>query len=252
MKSIVLVAYGASSPEAQKNLELIDQKVIENFPDHEIYWVFTSSFILDKMRKNEVTQIFDRRAEVYSLAEIFDHLKSKQIESTIVQSLHISLGAEFQKIIETDTKGIRVSYGKPLLHDEKSIENILEILSEDFGTEDEITILCGHGNGKLHKFNEQMIKLDKLARSKFKNTFLATLEGEPGTEKAFDDAKKTGLKKVVFVPVMLSANKHIRDIIGDEQTSWKNQLNLTATIKNSLGANPQIIAEFIKRIKTAV
>ena len=99
-------------------------------------------------------------------------------------------------MLETNTHGIEAIFGKPLLHDAESREIVLKIIAENFGNSDETTIICGHGNEQIPEYKEQMIELDLLVRSRFKNVFLATLEGQPKAEKAFADAKNTSLKKV--------------------------------------------------------
>ena len=93
-----------------------------------------------------------------------------------------------------------------------------------------------------------------IVREKYKNAFVATVEGKPGFEQAMSDTRQTGLKKVHFIPVMLVAGDHImNDVMGeDDPESWKSQLGLEASAETGLGSNPQVMALFLERIERLI
>lgn len=250
---IILAAYGTTVPAGQRALEAIDSHVTEVHPDYTVYWAFTSDFIIRKLRNLGQTSLFERGVPLASLKELYAGLAAKGVRSVTVQSLHVSPGSEFHDLLAVPSDGIIVQYGRPLLADDTKMAEVLDVLSEKFGTADEVTILCGHGNDHFQKYNTAMIKLDTLVRATYKNTFLATVEGLPGAEKALADARATGLKKVCFVPVMITAGNHImHDVLGDKKDSWESRLGMAARSIGGLGANPRICTLLINRLDAAL
>lgn len=244
---IVLCAFGTST-EAMETYDYIDKVISKNYSEYEIIWAYTSNIIIKKLKEEGIVH--------YTLPEVYENLRKEGKTNVVVQSLHIVPGQEFhQKIVRVPSKGLNVKYGYPLLSDESDFEKLFKALEPSFPSENEsVTILCGHGNDHRPEFNASLIKMDEYLRKNRKNTFLATVEGQPGVEKAFRDAKSSGLDKVHFVPIMLVAGDHIlNDVMGDEEDSWKNQLGpMKATAEKGMGYNNAVIQIFIDHISSAL
>ncbi len=247
--TIVLAAFGTSVAEAQAALESIDSAVTAACPDYDVRWAFTSSIILKKLRSQGQTTLFARKVPLMNLTEVYADLQSKGVTDIVVQSLHVSPGQEYNEVKDVATGSLKAKYGLPLLTDDASRKALLAALSDQFKGGDTATVLCGHGNDHHPEFNDQLIEMDKLARGMNKNIVLASVEGKPGTEKAFEDVKKRGAKAVHFVPMMVVAGDHImNDVMGDEDDSWKKTLGLPATASTGLGSNPKVVELFVKRL----
>lgn len=247
---IVIAAFGTSVPEAQQNLEDFDKLAGERFPDYEIRWAFTSKTIVEKLREEGQSTLFERKVPLMTLDEIYNDLKKENKTTVAVQPIHISPGQEYYEVVNTPSKGLNAKVGMPLLVYYEEVEEFAKIISSKFIGGDTVTILCGHGNDHQPQFNASLQALDNFVRQKYKNVFIATVEGKPGFEQAMTDTKQTGLNKVHFIPVMLVAGDHImNDVMGDDPESWKSQLGLAATTDTGLGSNPAVMELFLGRME---
>ena len=244
---IVLCAFGTST-KAMSTYDHIDKTIRKDYPGHEVRWAYTSHFVIRKLKKRGIIR--------HTLPEIYESLREAGKADVVVQSLHVVPGQEFhQKMVMILSKGLNVKYGYPLLSNDADIEKLYKALEPLFAPENEsVTILCGHGNDHHPEFNASLIRMDGYLRKNRKNTFLATVEGKPGIEKAFSDARNTGLGKVHFVPMMLVAGDHImNDVMGDEEDSWKNQLApMEATAEKGMGYNDAVLRIFMDHIDRAL
>jgi len=244
---IVLCTFGTST-EAMATYDYINEIISKNYPEYEIQWAYTSSIVIKKLKEDGIVN--------HTLSEVYENLRKEGKTNVIVQSLHIVPGQEFhQKIVMVPAKGLNVKYGYPLLSDDSDFEKLSKALESHFAPENEsVTILCGHGNDHHPEFNASLIRMDEYLRKNRKNTFLATVEGQPGIEKAFNDVRDAGLGKVHFVPIMLVAGDHIiNDVMGDEEDSWKNQLApMEATTEKGMGYNGAVLRIFMDHINKAL
>lgn len=248
---IALIAFGTSVPEAQKSFQDIDDAFTAAFPGYDIRWAFTAQFIIDKLAKEGQTTILSRNVPIVNPEELFKELSKAGTSEVYVQSLHVVPGGEYTEVTDTNAYGMKIHFSKPLLSSDSDIEQAAKILSKEFAGSDAFTILAGHGNDHHEAFNKQLIKFNDYLLKNFKNVELATVEGPVGTEKAFEDVKKSGLKKVKFIPFMIVAGDHImNDVTGDEEDSWKSLLgDVETSVIPPLGQNPEIIAMFISHLK---
>lgn len=246
---ILITAFGTSAPEGQKDLENVDRLVTGRYPDHEVRWAFTSGFIRKKLIAAGQTSLFPRKVPNKSLEEVYADLKNEGKRNVAVQCLLISSGSEYSDALTADTNGLNVEYGYPLLAPPDNIERVADTLSARFGGKDTITIICGHGNGKMPALNTPYLQLDKYLRKRYPRVFLTTLEGPPGTGPAFEDAKKLGLTKAVFIPLLIVAGGHlVRDIMSTNPESYLSKLGLEATSETGLGSDPAVMAIWMESI----
>ncbi|MBN2712363.1 MAG: sirohydrochlorin cobaltochelatase [Planctomycetes bacterium] len=250
---IVLVAFGTSVPEAQKSFENIDNMVRKEFKGYDVRWAFTAQFIINKLKKNGQTTLFARKVPIKNLSEVYADLRKEGKTDVVIQSLHVVPGGEFTEMTKVDSSGLKVRVGQPLLSDDKAIADFAKVISKKLGGKDEVTILCGHGNDHHKEYNSEVVKLDKYVRANYKNVYVATVEGQPGTEKAFANVKKSGKKKVKFVPIMIVAGDHImNDVMGDEDESWKKILGLPASSEGGMGMNDDVVGLYINHLRQAI
>lgn len=242
---IALIAFGTSVPEAQKSFEEIDNIFSRTFPEYEIRWAFTAQFIIDKLAREGQTTMFARKEKIVNPGQLFQELAAAGHKEIWVQSLHVVPGGEYNELVNSVIPGLKINFGAPLLSTDKDIENVAQSLARKFGDSDTYTILAGHGNDHHAALNEQLIKFNNYLLENYQNVRLATVEGPVGTESAFDAVKKSGLKKVRFIPLMIVAGDHImNDVMGDEDDSWKKTLNLQVSVELPLGQDPVIIEIF--------
>lgn len=246
---ILITAFGTSAPEGQKDLENVDRLVTSRYPDYEVRWAFTSGFIRKKLIAEGKTSLFPRHVPNKSLEEVYNDLRQEGNRDVALNCLLISAGSEYSDALAADTTGLNVEYGYPLLSPPENIERVAEILAPKFGGKDTVTIVCGHGNAKMPALNYPYILLDKLLRKRYQRVFLTTLEGPPGTEPAFEAAKKLALPKVNFIPLLIVAGGHlVRDIMGTKPDSYLSQLGVEAAADTGLGRDDKVMSIWMESI----
>jgi sirohydrochlorin cobaltochelatase len=246
---ILITAFGTSAPEGQKDLENVDRLVTGRYPDHEVRWAFTSGFIRKKLIAEGKITLFPRRVPNLSLQEVYDELRKEGKRGVAVQPLLISAGTEYSDALTADTNGLNPEYGYPLLAPPENVERVADILAPRFGGEDTVTIICGHGNDKMPALNTPYILMDKYLRKRYRRVFLTTLEGPPGTEPAFEAAKKLALPRVIFIPLLVVAGGHlVRDIMGTKPDSYLSQLGVEAAADTGLGRDDKVMYIWMESI----
>ncbi len=252
-KTVILVAaFGSSYSTGQKNLQDFDSAVRATFPDSDVYWGFTASFIVNKLEKQGKTTIFQRDMPILKIGEAFNFLKEKGYRDVLVINFLNMVGAEYREVLDTPTNGLNVKYVHPLLYYPENIQNSIIALEPKFGNpEDTATVFCAHGNAKELQFNAELIQMDNYLRENYENTYLAVMEGVPEFGKVKDEIlANPAIKKVQFIAFMLTFGDHMsNDVMGDETDSFKSRLGLPAQITDGMASNPAIQKIFLDQAK---
>ena len=242
----MLVAFGTSVPEARKVFDHIDARAKERFAGYDIRWAFTSSFIRKKLAKQGIVTL--------SPDQVVANLQKEGVSRAVFQSLHIAPGQEFKEIESVDTGDMEISIGSALLTDDEDINQVVRILGKNrIGSA--ANIIVAHGNEHKPQFNKQLIAFTKVAETRHKNTWVCSVEGQPGTESLKIAKQKAGrLGKVNFIPLMIVAGDHIlNDVMGDEADSWKTVIGAKkTTCAKPLGYNDKILEIYFNHIDEAM
>ena len=249
--AIVIAAFGSSYESGQKNLEDFDTAVRKAFPDTDVYWGFTASFIVNKLRKQGIETVFARKVPVRTVEEVYDQLRLEGRRDVLVQSLLIMPGGEYRQVLDTPTHGLNVKYGHSLLYYPENIQNTINALSSDFGDpSDTYTILCAHGNEKHLEYNAPLVEMDTYLRENYQNARLAVMEGTPEFGPVKEEVLASGAKKVRFITFMLTYGDHMsNDVMGDEEDSMKARLGMPAECTDGLASHPAIQELIIDEMK---
>jgi sirohydrochlorin cobaltochelatase len=140
------------------------------------------------------------------------------------------------------------------LSSEHDLDAVLAAISA-YILPDVTTVLVCHGNRKYSEYNEQLLRLKKMAESKFDNLIVASIEGAPGTEPLARAREMARAKDaVVFIPFMMASGEHInRDVMGDDAESWKNIVGARhSTCLEPLAKNTAILNIFLNHIEFAM
>ncbi|MBN2737715.1 MAG: sirohydrochlorin cobaltochelatase [Spirochaetales bacterium] len=247
---ILIAAFGSSYDSGLSNLNDFDKSITQAFPDHEVRWGFTASFIVNKLRKQGVKSLFDRQIPLETLDEALDRTRLEGHYKVLVQSLHLMVGAEFRQVMDADTRGLNVKYSFPLLFNSENIEKVVKALESEIADKQETaTLFCAHGNEKHPEYNAQLVEIDQYLRKNYTNTYLAVMEGNPEFETVEKTIKTNGSQSVKFVTFMLTFGDHIsNDVMGAEEDSMKSRLGLPAKVSNGLASNSSIQQIFIKQM----
>jgi sirohydrochlorin cobaltochelatase len=215
---IVLTAFGTSST-AKSTYNVIESKVQDQFPAHDIHWGFTSRILHKKIQKE--TEVTIRHP-----LEIVEKLRHENHRRIIVQSLHLFGGSEFHTLCRSLRKHNETcTIGNPLFTSPDDYLALMSILAPIVEKqEDQAILVVGHGTS--HPIWPVYTALEHMLQSFFgPRLFVGTVEHYPDTQGIEKTIRNRGYKKVYMVPLFLIAGLHYRrDMIGDGAHSWKTRL----------------------------
>lgn len=246
---ILIAAFGSSYESGLKNLEDMDSAYTNAFPDHDVYWSFTASFIVNKLRRNGINSIFERETPLLTVEEAYDMFRNEGRSKVVVQILMVMNGSEMREVIDTPTDGLNVKYGYPLLHSTNDIGRVAEALSTQYGNcNNTYTILAAHGNDNHMIYNAELVEFDNYLIEHFANTRLGTIEGAPLFSNLQNNVIESNTSNVKFVPLMLTYGDHIsNDVMGDNVDSWRRIIGKPAECSDGMASNLEIQEIFVKK-----
>ncbi len=247
---IVLVAFGTTR-RAKKVYQYMDAILKEYFPDHELYWAYSSRMIRS-MLKQQGTSSFK------SPLQILSQLKAKGHKWAVVQSLHLLSGHEFFRLKdEISLSGLRTSIGLPLLSYPSDYFKLASILQPYLTKirDKEAVILVGHGTD--HPIWSSYIALEAILREKYGNrVFIGVIEGYPSIEHILSKLLSHGISKVKLMPLMLVSGNHVEEDLMGNEDSWKRIMEkndiLVEMVGDGLGYEREIVGLFADHIKEAL
>ncbi len=241
----MLAAFGTTIPQARESYTLLEAGVRQRFPDAHVRWAFTSSIVRGRLA--EEGEIID------SPQEALRRFQDEGIPSIVVQSIHVTPGQEFSRLACIDSGPLKLHFGRPLLDQPEDYHRLLDALADQVRP-DRATIFVGHGNDNDIAFNHANHRMDELVRQRFPGAILASLEGSPGPAALAEFLPHAqALGRVHFVPLLFVAGDHVvNDLLGDEPTSWKNQMGVTnVTCGPPLGSIPAVREIYLDHLRDA-
>lgn len=251
---IALVADGSGDTEGQAALEELDGFIRERFPGYDVVWAVQAVYMIQGLKYKGQTTQFKRGVPLMVADDLLAKLAAAG-RTKVAMQLFMSGESNFSKnAIKADTHGMDIKYGLPFLaaaHPENELKLIksLEPLFSD--NKETATVLVGHGSEKDFEYNEWFVNIDKYLRKNYKNVFLGTLHGPPGTEGFVASVKASGFKKVRFVSLMMSRGGHMPlDIVNDQNPkSWSSQVGLPTEAIDSFSTNQALREYFTGSIR---
>ncbi len=216
---IILAAFG-TTPRAMTTWQALDLEIRKYFPEHPIFWSYTSRGSSRRMQEKNREEYYDHPSAI--LAAI-----SKQGHSrAVVQSLHLLPGYEFHQLFrECRQTVIPCHFCRPLLTSPQDYESLGDCLEPLLAARPEKAILLiGHGTD--HPIWVAYLALEALLRRRFgRRIFVGVIEKNPGSGKVPQEIAAAGFKQVCIVPLLLVAAMHYdRDVIGAGEHSWHSRL----------------------------
>jgi len=244
--ALVLVAFGTSVADARKVFDHIDAQAKRRYPDTDIRWAFTSSFIRRKLAKQGI--------ETKSPSQVVADLKAAGRKRAVFQSLHIAPGQEYRELHKIDTTGLTVTVGNALLTSDADIAAVVRALGKEIDPK-AVNLVAAHGNDHYPKFNVQLVAFAKAMEKAYPDAFVLSVEGQPGDTRlpaAIARAKAKGRAR--FIPLMIVAGDHVKnDVFGEEADAWKMRVAAADNmLANPLGYNDAILAIYFQHIDEAI
>lgn len=230
--AILVMSFGTAFSEARKNsLDVIICDIKKAFPEKKVQLSFSS--------KRVVKHIFDTTGEVYLTNEqALKLLENEGYTRVVMLSLELIPGHEYDDerdlFCMEQNKFKLLALGTPLMY-WTGAESKPDDLSEVFEAvrsylpataEDEAILLMGHGSS--HWANDYYwILQEKITRMGINNIFIYTLESSPDIDDVIHKLRKGGFNKVVLVPLLMTAGKHvIKDMCGSQPDSHRSILEI--------------------------
>ena len=250
---ILIAAFGSSYESGQANLNDFDKAVRAAFPENEVTWGFTASFIVDKLKNEGVNTLFESKVPVRKIADAMAELEAEGKTNVVVVNFLLMVGQEYREVLNVPTNGLNVKYVHPALYVPENIPELVKALESEFGGADEATVFCAHGNEAHPEYNDELLQIDQYLRENYENTYLVVMEGVPEFEPVKEAVIESGVKRVKFVTFMLTYGDHMsNDVMGDEDDSMKVRIGLPAECSNGLASVPTVQNMFIDGIKEAI
>ncbi|MDD3815474.1 MAG: sirohydrochlorin cobaltochelatase [Desulfocapsaceae bacterium] len=248
---IVIAAFGTTA-KARAGYDLLDARIRDRFPDHEIFWAWSSRMIKEKVTDQQ-------QDTISSPHEILEILSRRHYPWAVVQSLHLLGGHEFIRLVEETGKSpIRTSIGLPLLSSPADYRALCTSLAPLINAHpDQAVLLIGHGTD--HPAWCAYPALQYFMRRQFgPRLFVGVIEEcVPSSSEVIADLTATGFKEVCIIPLLLVAGMHFyRDLAGKNKDSWMSLLNRAEIkveiIEQGIGTLPAISEMFCRHIDDAL
>lgn len=265
-KAILVVSFGTTYQDGLKlNIESVENKIRNTFPDYEVRRAFTSRIVIKRLSARDGIQI---DTEI----EALKRLEDEGYKEVYIQPLHVVGGEEYDKI-----KRIVVQYahrkekafdkivmGRPLLYYTGQEEMPDDYLAAIHALKtqlpkmesQEAVVLMGHGG--VHPANTAYTALQiKMEEVGLENVFIYTVDGFPAIESVIVKLQKRNIRKVTLMPFMLIAGDHVNnDMAGDEEDSAKSLLLAAglevAVYLHGLGENTGIQEIYVQHLKDSM
>jgi len=213
--AIIIATFGTST-SGQAAMEAVEAQIAESFPDHQIYWAYTS-------------EIIRRKKGLPSLLETLAKVESDGYRKAVVQPLHVFPGTEYQQVRESSLyfPGLRVILGETLCHRWSFIEAVLEEMSGDFLTgENQINLIALHGTPlAADPVNTIYMGINHLVTGMYDNVYAATVEGVPNIQSVAGRIRRahaqTPFTRIRLVPMLFLAGIHVQKDLMSDKNSWR-------------------------------
>ena len=145
-KAILVVSFGTSFADTrEKNIDAIEAKIREAFPEYSHYRAWTSKMIMAKLLKRD-------QIKIPNVREAMEQMIADGITDVIVQPTHVINGIE-NDLMKEDALSYRdhfrsIVFGNPLLTTEEDNHRVVHAVASQFApllNEETALVLMGHG-----------------------------------------------------------------------------------------------------------
>ena len=248
--AILVMSFGTTYKDTRANtIDATVAAIQKAHPNVKVVTAFTSHIIIDRIKKDE-------GISYPTPEEALTQLKQEGYSRVALVSLDVIPGMEYaynRGVFENCKKGFKkMTLGTSLMYwqgqegQADDVADFIKALSTQFkkpGAKEAILLLA-HGTPQPANayYSVVQAKLDEMG---YKNVYIYTVEGWPNLETVLPKLKKSGIKKVTLMPVMMVAGDHANnDMAGDEEDSHKSVLKKAGfevdTYLHGLGENKAI------------
>ena len=245
-RAIILSAAGSGSLTKDTCI-LVQQEFQNKFPEENIFVTLPL-----KMSSNH-----SGRADKNSLKEVFKAVKTRGYGKIVFQSLQVAAGPDFfRQEMEVQKSHFNASVGMPLLSSEIDCYRLLDALSDRIPDVDRcITVFVGEGSTNSTA-GAMYMQFEGCVRERYKNNvYVSMIEGVPLWESAFQEIKKSSIKKIKFIPLMFEIGEYVKhNVQGRHKLAWSARLEdyTVDGIEQGLEFNEKILDIFFDHLEIAI
>jgi sirohydrochlorin cobaltochelatase len=216
MKKIPLIvtAFGTTT-QAAETYDRMDTVFKAAFPDHPLFWAFSSRMVKAGLQKRKGRTLKDP-------VQVMADLAAQGHDWVVLQSLHLIWGHEFDRLSALSPPlGLRRAMGLPLLTTPVDYQAAARALNcqvpHDPG---QAVVWVGHGTD--HPAWSTYPALEAVLRQVHgPAAFVGVVEGHPGLALTLDRVRAAGFDRVCLVPLMLVAGVHFQEDLTVQADSWQ-------------------------------
>lgn len=249
-QGILVVSFGTSYEETlKKNIEAIEKRIQNAFPQMPVRRAFTSNMIIKKLKR-------EQGIEIHKPEEALNAMIEEGFTDIFVQVLHVIPGFEYEKVKQSvirarHTKRANIYLGAPLLNHHEDYELVVKAFENIFKPEADQKAYLLMGHGTEHFANAAYALLQRVFDDSRSDVIIANVEGYPEFEHVHK--RLEAYDHFTMIPLMMVAGDHAQnDMAGDEEDSFKSQLEAmgktSESIMMGMGENPAIQEIFVQRV----
>lgn len=248
----MLIAYGATNPEARAALASFERLCRDRFPALSIRWAFSSDLMRERLAR--------QRHKSDSTAKALLRFHFERFAAVAIQPLQVIPGQEYEiaanavKEIERQC-GLKCAFGAPLMTDESEAVRLAQNLGAFLPAQrqmDEDVVLMAHGakheSGALYSVLAEKLAMD------FPGARLAAMSSAPALE---DILASLSSPRVWLLPLLSVAGGHaLRDMAGPGPGSWKSRIERTGRrcvpVLRGLSECPTVASIWLRNLEDAL
>jgi sirohydrochlorin cobaltochelatase len=245
----ILLACSGTLVNHAEDCGLFDARVKKVFPEHSVYWMYTTPHLLKRLPISERGQ--------RDPSTVLEYLQRSGAAYIIVQPLYLICGTEFHRLLRIiSSSQLSWSLGLPLLSCPADFENVLNFAGTLRSRYHDIDCLVLVAHGTDHPAWTAYSTLSHLLRERFGNEVcLGTIGFYPGRKPVISALKEGQAKTVHLIPFLFCLGNHLRRDIIEGPDSWKRGLEslgytVTAT-PHGLSRYPEVVELFLHHLQTA-
>ncbi len=285
--AIVIAAFGTTYPSAVDSLLAIVRDVETAYPNTLVQMAFTSNIIRKKWHgraddqnyRSSHPQVPDYFYQIKNLLGTLADLQDQGYKTIVVQPTHLTHGEEFEDV-KAYVDGLRsiktlkerwrpfnkIALGRPLMGTwgdrfpyAEDLQKLATSLAADakLAEQQQATLIyMGHGNDHLSTglYYELELLMNQLYPQV--RTLVGLVEGHPNFDELLTKLQAGNNKKTLLKPLMIVAGDHAsNDMAGDEEDSWKTQLQKAGyqvkPVMQGLGDNAEVRQIFVDHLSDA-
>lgn len=221
-QELLVISVGTSHSGSRKmSIGALEDAMEQAFPDYSVRRGFTSQRIIHHIREHEGVVID-------SVTEALDRAVFHRVSRLVIQPALLISGLEYQRLVD-EAAGradafAELTVGEPLLSTQEDVWAVVRAMTGEVADYDDgKTAMCFLGHGTDAHANRAYTKIQgMLTEAGYANCYVGTLKAKPALGDVLSAVKKGCYRRILLVPLMISAGMHALEAMGEEGCNGAN------------------------------